>query len=674
MHGYCCEAQQMPERNLPDPRILLDQATRLARAGELDKALELAGQLPASAVKFQLQSYLLTQRRRPGDLAEAEGICTLWQRAVPGSVQPLFQLMQLYWNTGRAKLTPPLANRITELEPGNQFTPYYRAISEQLNGNLEAALADHRLALQRNTSQQFSAAELDFEVAIAAYDVAAGHYPGSPGLNEDALVEQRATRELLESAIGNWQKSGPDFTRLDAGQITRYGNACYNLGCADANRYFGVGNALAHIRDALQIDPGHELASTNYLFIKNYEPEMSARDALELAENSTARFRRRLGPPLASWNNERDPERKLRVAYLSSDFRRHSVVHFITPVLEAHDHENVQVHAYYTGHRRDEWTERVAKAVDHFVHADRLGDRDLQRQIVQDRIDILVDLNGFTRGHRVGTVMRRAAPVQVSWIGYPSSTGMDVMDYRIVDAVTDPPPGAQDCSSEKLLYMDPVFSVYLPDPELPDVAAETPALKNGHVTFGSFNALPKLNPALLEMWGRILSCVDGSMLLVKNKMLDQPSVRRDVAEALAAAGIPPGRQRLVGRTDPASEHMKTYRDVDLCLDSFPYNGTTTTCDSLVMGVPVITLAGDRHASRVTASQMHALGLGALVAGDADQYVDIAAQLATDIEKLDGVRRGLRERMQASPLMDYEGFTRRLEETYRDIWRRWCQTA
>lgn len=661
----------MTNHNHPDPRLLLDQATRLARSGAFDKALELAGQLPASTLKYQFQVQLLTGRRQPEDLEQAEKICIEWRRQAPTSVQPLLQLMQLYWNSGRVESTPPLAAKIGELEPGHPLTPYYQAISQQLNGQFDAACTSHRQALLRNSKRPFNDAELDLEVAIAAYDVAAGHYPGSPGLDEDALVEAREPSGLLSTALQHWRQSGPAFEQLDDGQVTRYSNACYNLGCADANRYHGVDHALSHFRNALQIHPGHNLASTNYLFVKNYDPGMSGQAALQLAQNTAARLRQQLGPPVTTWRNAPDPERRLRVGYLSSDFRRHSVVHFIAPVLEAHNREHVQVFAYYTGLKRDEWTQRVANCVDQMHHVSQLSERDLHRKIIQDQIDILVDLNGFTRGHRVETLMRRAAPIQVSWIGYPGSTGLDVMDYRIVDAFTDPRPDAQADGSEELLYMDPVFSVYLPDGELPEVAPETPALRNGFVTFGSFNALPKLNPALFAIWGEILSRVDGSVLLVKNKMLDHPSVRRDVSDALAEAGIARDRQRLLGRTDPPVEHMKTYRQVDLCLDSFPYNGTTTNCDSIIMGVPVVTLAGRRHASRVTHSQLHALGLGKLSATGRKHYVDLAVELASDTGRLSQIRRGLRERMRQSPLMDYPGFTRQLEDKYREIWRRWC---
>jgi len=655
-----------------DPRKLLDQATQLARSGQLNKAMALVVQMPSSPVKYQFQVDLLINRKGLGDLQQAENICAQWRKSDPGSVQPLFQLMKLYWSSGRVSLTPSLAVRIGELEPEHQFTRYYQAVSQQLNGDFRDAIANHQLALLRNARQKFSNPELDLEVAIAAYDVAAGKYPASPGLNEDALVEDKLTCDLLRIAIQQWMDSKPQLSKLHAGQLTRYSNACYNLGCVDATRYFGLDSALQHFRNAMQVNPAHNLARSNYLFVKNYDPGMSGQEALDQSRKAAAELRQQLGPPMMSWSNNPDPERVLRIAYLSSDFCQHSVVHFITPVLEAHNRERVQVHAYYTGRNRDKWTERVASAVDQFHLAGRMADRKLHQEIVQDQIDILVDLNGFTRGHRVEVLMRRAAPVQVSWIGYPGSTGMDVMDYRIVDKLTDMEPEATNFSSEKLLYMDPVFSVYLPDSELPDLAPEPPVLKNGYVTFGSFNALPKLNPQLLKMWGEILSRVNGSKLLIKNKMLDQPSVRRDISEALTAVGIDEQRQILLGRTDPPHDHMKTYQRVDLCLDSYPYNGTTTNCDSFIMGVPVLTLTGSRHASRVTASQLNSLGLDMLIAADSDQYVDTAVRLASDTTLLNDIREGLRERFQGSALMDHQGFTRQLEAKYREIWRSWCE--
>jgi predicted O-linked N-acetylglucosamine transferase (SPINDLY family) len=200
---------------------------------------------------------------------------------------------------------------------------------------------------------------------------------------------------------------------------------------------------------------------------------------------------------------------------------------------------------------------------------------------------------------------------------------------------------------------------------------DTPAVENGFVTFGSFNALPKLNSALFEMWGEILSRVEDSKLLIKNKMLDQPSVRKDVTEALAAVGINRKRLLLSGRTPSPHDHLKTYLEVDLCLDSYPYNGTTTNCDSFIMGVPVLTMTGTRHASRVTTSQLRALDMDSLIARDREHYIDIAVRLASDISMLNSIRQNLRGRFMGSALMDYPGFTRQLETKYRDAWRSWC---
>jgi predicted O-linked N-acetylglucosamine transferase (SPINDLY family) len=666
-----CHGKAEGRDEIHEPRLILDRATQLARAGQLDQALNLAGKLPSSSVKFQFQIDLLKDRQKPGDLQQAEKKCVQWQRVEPRSVQPLFQLMQIYWGSDRSKLTPSLAVKIGKLEPGHQLTPYYQAISQQLSGDLPAAILNHRLALLRNGRHSFSELELDLEVGIAVYDVAAGHYPGSPGLNETALVEAQSTYDLLNHAIQCWLDSKPDFSRLRAGQITRYGNACYNLGCAQADRYDRLEGALQHFQNALQVDPGHTLAQTNSLFAQNYDPHLSNRDALCNHREVAAEFRRRIGPPKSSWKNNPEPERTLRIAYLSSDFCRHSVAHFITPVLEAHEQESLQLHAYHTGQRHDEWTERIESAVHQLNRVGDMTDQELHRRIVQDRIDILIDLNGFSRGHRVDVLMQRAAPIQVSWIGYPNTTGLDVMDYRIVDRITDPEPDAKNYNSESLITMDPVFSVYMPNPSLPDVAPETPAVKAGYFTFGSFNALPKLNPGLFNLWAQILSQVDGSKLLLKTTMLDQPSVRRDVSDALSQAGIEVDRQILLGRTPSPQEHMQTYNQVDLCLDSTPYNGTTTSCDTLTMGVPVVTLAGSRHVSRVTASQLYSMGLDILVASHSDQYVDTAVRLASDMSKLSNLRAGLRERIQKSPLMDYRGFTRQLEKKYRDIWRLWC---
>ncbi len=652
-------------------QALVDHAIRLARAGRLEQAMAVAEQLPASPATFQLQISLLKGSHKPADRQRARDICAQWQQSSPHSAEPLFELIQLYWSAGQAELTLPLATRAAELEPNHRLTPYYQAVSQQLIGEVDNAISNHRLALLRNTKHPFSKLELELEVGIAAYDVAAGHYPGSPGLNEVALVDEQSICTFLQKHLQSWLDSGPDFSTLRPDQVTRYGNACYNLGCMEVNRYHGQNRALQYFRTALQVNPEHVLARANYLFVSNYVPALNGQAALDLHRATAAALRQQYGSPKTSWSGVPDPDRVLRIAYLSSDFRRHSVAHFIIPVLESHSQENVHISAWYTGHKHDEWTQRAKNAVQKFTPAGNVTDQQLYQQITQDRIDILVDLNGYTQGHRMGVLARRAAPIQINWIGYPGTTGLDVMDYRIVDSITDPQPQATGHSSEQLIYLDPVFSVYLPASPLPDIAPQTPATSNGCFTFGSFNALPKLNPELLQLWGRILARVKNSKLLVKNRMLDQISVREEVSSALAEAGIAADRQILLGRTKSQYDHMQTYRSVDLCLDSYPYNGTTTTCDALVMGVPVVTLAGTRHVNRVTASQLNCVGLNDLIANNGTEYVDIAVNLALNTAKLNDIHKGLRQRMQRSALMDYRGLTQQLEKKYRKIWQIWC---
>jgi len=666
-----CHGDSRTKSSSPDPRVLLERAVRLARAGQIDQALSLVGQLPNSPVKYELQIDLLKSRNKQGDSRLAEIACAQWQQLTPESVEPLFRLMQIYWRGRQHHLTPEIDRKIGELNPDHRLTPYYQAVSRQLNGDLEGAIERHRVAVLRNGKRASSRLETDLEVGIATYEVAVGHFAGSPGIDEFALSKTQSAYDILRDAAQSWLDSEPEIKTLGADQVIRYGDALYNLGSVDINRYNGQDDALQHFQNALHVNPDHLMAKANRLFVNNYGHATGNLATLQLHRETFASIRRQLGPPMLAWDNEKNQQRLLRIGYLSSDFYGHAVAHFITPILESHHKQAFEIHAYYTGNRFDTWTDRIKNASQHFIIASDMTDDELHRKIVQDQIDILVDLNGLTKGNRVNVLMRRAAPVQVNWIGYPSTTGMDVMDYRIVDSTTDPQPESVNHNSEKLIYMDPVFSVYLPNAKLPAVAPEAPAMANGYITFGSFNSLSKLNPALLKMWAQILLRVENSKILIKNKMLDQASVRMDISKALEREGIAIERQILLGKTPSPYEHMQTFQRVDLCLDTYPYNGTTTTCDTLIMGVPVVTLAGSRHVSRVTASHLSALDLHELVAHNDAHYIDIAVRVASDLSLLHEVRQGLRERMQQSALMDYQGFTHQLETKYHEIWGHWC---
>lgn len=671
-YKHCHGSYKRRSAAMENPGVLTDRARDLARRGRLDEALEVLRGLPLTPARLHNQAMLLIQRGHKQDLLKADGLLIQQQRLSPHSAEPRLKRGEIQWRAGKYTEALKLIIAAGKIAPGHAHVEYYLGVALQLTGKPDTAQRAYRRSILKNTRESLNEFEIDIETAIQAYETAAGHYPGSTVQDEHQLVNAEADYTRLQSALHCWQASKPDLAGLSAEKITRYGNAFYNLGCVDMARFNCLKRAGEHFMACLDINPRHLDARCNYLFLLNYDNKVGA-DEITTAHFEAAReLRAQLGPPLIKFANNPDPDKLLRIGYLSSDFRKHSVIYFITPILAAHDRSRFQIHAYYNERKLDQWTREVQSLVDAMHPVALLDDRELQQKILSDGIDILVDLNGYTKGHRAGLFMRRAAPIQVSWLGYPNTSGMDVMDYRIVDPYTDPE-GSQGGYSETLIHMPDVFSVYLPEQALPPVAPQTPALDNGFATFGSFNFLPKLNPELLAMWAEILAAVPGSRLLIKNLMLSQAVIIRDLGQAIVEAGMDPARVSLEGRTESMSGHMKFYNGIDLCLDSLPYNGTTTTCDSLIMGVPVLTMAGDSHRSRVTASQLRAVGLHRqLVAADKAEYVKTAIRLASDHMLLNNLRQGIRERLAQSPLMDAKVFTRELEKRYHTIWGKWCK--
>jgi predicted O-linked N-acetylglucosamine transferase (SPINDLY family) len=271
----------------------------------------------------------------------------------------------------------------------------------------------------------------------------------------------------------------------------------------------------------------------------------------------------------------------------------------------------------------------------------------------------------------------KPAPVQVSWLGYPSTTGLAAIDWRISDAIVEPPGGADALSSERVMRLPDGFHCFQPPAEAPPVG---PAPGNasggagGRITFGSLNTFAKLSPATLRLWAQILAAVPTARLLLKDSRIHDPTTARHHRERFAAAGIDPARLDILPRAAGTAAHLAAYGRIDVALDPFPYNGTTTTCEALWMGVPVIALAGDRHAARVGASLLHRVGLDDLVTADPDAYVAAAVALARDPAHIATLRGGLRARMQASPLCDGSAFARAMEAAYRAMWRAWCASG
>jgi predicted O-linked N-acetylglucosamine transferase (SPINDLY family) len=553
-------------------------------------------------------------------------------------------------------------------------THYSQGVACQLRGDLDGAIQSYREAVIADEAVTPDEEQLMVEAAIELQETAAGQYPDSANRDRSQLLDCDREKHILVEALNAWQKSRmPQAGKLPQAQIHRYSNAWYNLGCAAMLDYGRLDECISYFQKAVEINPDHVLARFNELFVLNYSPDQSPAD-IAAKHFAVGQWLDQLGnAQKKSFSNEHDEDRVLRIAYLSSDFRDHSVAHFILPVLESHDHSRFEIYVYHNHFRTDEITRRAQRAAFQYLEVAGMNDADLMKQIAGDRIDLLVELNGLSRGNRLTMLAQRAAPVQLSWLGYPNTTGLKSMDYRIVDAVTDPEDQPGNLNSEKLIRMPDVFSVYQPPPGLPAVGS-APFRKNGFITFGSFNNLPKITAAVLNAWAAILNALPESRILIKSRMLQYQNPARRLLRDLLERGVAEDRIDMVGYSENKTMHLGFYNRVDICLDTFPYNGTTTTCDSLIMGVPVITLEGEDHRSRVGASQLRALGLDDLLAGNENDYVENAVSLALDPDRLQSLRANLRNRMKSSPLMDAVAFTKELEANYQKAWTEWCKSA
>ncbi|MCE9620027.1 MAG: tetratricopeptide repeat protein [Planctomycetes bacterium] len=422
--------------------------------------------------------------------------------------------------------------------------------------------------------------------------------------------------------------------------------------------------AIECLERAVRLRPESQTLIQNLISTMNYVPSLDGaaifkahRELCALLERPIARFAPR---------PRNVPPRPLRIGYVSGDFRRHSVAHFIEPVLARHDPSRVEVFCYYNDTVEDEVTQRLKSLSPHWCVIGGMNDHDAARKIRDDDIDLLVDLAGHTNQNSLLMFARKPAPVQATWIGYPNTTGFTNIDYRITDALCDPPGAADALHTEQLMRLPDCFSCFQPPADSPEVGS-LPALKAGAIMFGSFNYFIKMNHDVIETWARILKRVPASRLTLKYRSLNSESIQAVVHEAFAKHGVARERLVLMGTDESQRAHLDRYNSIDIALDPFPYNGTTTTCDALWMGVPVITLAGDRHAGRVGVSQLTNTGLPELVAKNRDEYVEIAATLAGDLPRLAALRKGLRRRLADSPLMDAERFTRNLERAYQTMW-------
>ena len=360
---------------------------------------------------------------------------------------------------------------------------------------------------------------------------------------------------------------------------------------------------------------------------------------------------------------------RLRIGYVSADFRSHSVAYFFEPLLKNHNDNLVETFCYYNNGVADTTTKRLMAASDHWRSIVDLPDLDIFNLIKNDKIDILVDLSGHTGKNRLLVFAQKPAPIQVTWLGYPNTTGLSAIDYRFTDIIADPIGEADKLHSETLWRLPNGFQCYQGNEKIP-ARLELPQKIQGHITFGSFNNFSKVTPQVIKTWSKILHSVPNSNLLLKCFQLNYN--KNYYLELFKKEGVSEDRIKLYGRLPNTDEHLNLYNEIDIGLDPFPYNGATTTCEALWMGVPVITLLGDRHVGRVGASILTNVGLTDFIAQDTDSYIKLAVEMAANTNYLKDIRKNLRERMQRASLCDAHSFASNIEAAYQEMWRKYLK--
>lgn len=436
---------------------------------------------------------------------------------------------------------------------------------------------------------------------------------------------------------------------------------------ASSLKAFGqMEEAISYHKKSLQIRPNHAGTYTNLLLSMVYAPSVSAEEQAKTARE----FGEGIANPVFKnyvFNNDRNPNRRLKIGYVSPDFKTHSVNFFFEPLLNRHDRKNFEIYGYASVEKKDGITARLEKSFDHWRDIFTLDDEEAADLIHQDGIDILIDMAGHTGFNRLLTFARKPAPVQVTWLGYPATTGVTAIDYRIVDPHTVPAGMNQEWSAETLWRLPDVFCCYSPGDKIVDVIDHPPFEDNGYITFGCFNNFSKVTDAVLASWLQILKRVPGSKLFLEIACLDQ--FESDLIARLQAIGFDLASVILEQRK-PNTQFIM-YNRIDIALDPFPCNGGTTSMDCLWMGVPIIALAGNSFVSRMGVSFLTNSGLPQLIADTTDDYIEKAVALASDLDGLRAIRHNLRDKVRASPLMDQERFIKNMEAAYRKMWQLWC---
>jgi protein O-GlcNAc transferase len=586
------------------------------------------------------------------------------------TIEQAMTLAIQHHQAGRLLEAEQLYRKILDRQPENFKAVHYLGLIAHQAGRNEIAVGLIRQAIALNPNY----AEAHSNLGVALRDT---------GQFDEAIAACRRAIALEPNYAKAHNNLGNAL--IDKGQLDEAIVACRraialepnlpeihsNLGVAlRARGQFD--EAIVAYRTAVHLKPSFHKGHSNLIFSLYLDPKSD----VKVIHDELLRWNRLHAEPLKKFiqphPNDRTSDRRLRIGYVSPDFRHHPVGHNFLPLLETHDHLKFEIFCYSMVARPDDLTQHMQTAADAWRIILSVSDEQVAEMIRKDQIDILVDLTLHTEGNRLLVFARKPAPVQVAFMGYPGSTGLDAMDYRLTDPYLDPP-GLNDAYySEESLRLPNTFWCYNPlasESRVPAPGINTlPALTNGYVTFGCLNNFCKINDGVLELWAKVLTAVPHSRLML---LVPMGQARQWIFEKLQTYGMEAGRVEFMERK-PRADYLKSYHHIDLGLDTLPYNGHTTSLDSFWMGIPVVTLMGQTVVGRAGCSLLCNLGLKELVAQTPEQYVEIAVKLAGNLPRLSELRTTLRQRMRASPLMDATRFAQNVESAYRTMWRKWCE--
>lgn len=652
--------------SLNDPRECFNAALAHHRAGRLGEAEVIYREIMAQdSSHVGALHYLGVIAFQVGRLEVAAALMQHALQFAPANPELLSNLGEVYRRRGQADEAFACFSRAVEIAPN--FSDPHNNLGALLvtQNRIADAIPYFRAAVTANPAAFGARVNLASALFnVQAFDDAVGHYeralelaPPEAGLLTDFGCALEAAGRL-DDAVARFEaalRNDPNFARAHR----CLGYVRFHLGQVEAS--------AESLQRALELEPTDAAGHSGLLLVLNchpdYGPEQIAAEQVRWRERHVAHL-----PRFREFPNGRETGRRLRIGYVSPDFRGHALGFNLLPLFKQHSGTGVEIHCYAEIRKPDIVTEEFRRHAQVWCETNGLSDEQVADRIRADRIDILVDLTLHSPNHRLGVFARKPAPVQVTFAGYPGSTGLDTIDYRLSDPWIDPVGMSERHYSEETWRLPHSFWCFEAFDE--NEVGPLPAAHNGYVTFGSLNTFGKVNGRVLSLWARVLGAAPQSRL---HLMAPPGSARMRALEILAQAGVDPGRVTFFGR-QPRNEYFKTYQGIDIGLDPFPYNGHTTSLDSLWMGVPVVTLVGQTVVGRAGVSQLSNLGLTDLIAHDPDEFVRIAVALTHDHSRLAELRRTLRGRMQASPLTDAAGFARGVETAYRSMWRTWCEAG